>query len=675
MPEKLALRRKSKTRVMNEIISNYWHVGIVGLLLVAISIGFIARFVFPALRLGRELRASINAIIAVRDSTQGHIVELDEIASEAMSEPRLAHLWSEYAETLHPQREDDGVQMRVAKWRATALADSFFTEQAVVDTPLKADFYKHLPGILTGIGIIGTFSGLIMGLINFDVSLNPVEAQKQLRALVNSVGHAFFVSAAAIGLAMLFTWIEKSLVTSCYRQVEELRQLIDSLFDAGAGEEYLERLVVASETNATQAKHIKDALVADLKEILTGLTAQQVEAHAKNTGQISVDIGKSIGEHLGAPMAEIATAVKGVSANQGDAVNRMLTDVLAGFNSQMKDMFGGQMTGMTDLLKETSESMRATADRFGQLAANMDNAGQKTVDAMAERLNHAISSMEARQQVMNKQMGEFVEQIRAMVAQSQGESARKLQETLGAVGDQVAGVVAELRRQAEEAAESQGRRQERYEESTGKAIGALSGQVEMLLAQSVETSRSLQDTVARLSDATERAVTGLASGADTLYVAATDFAKAGQGVAETMRAAGEAVEGIRSAAGTLAGATGVAKDIIADYGRTRDAFATMVDDLKRVTENARRDAALTSEIIGKIEAAAQRLADAETEAGEYLEGVTEVLGKAHESFAENVERSLREGNRQFQKELRDAVNLVSGAVKDLGDTLDDLPRR
>ena len=286
-----------------------------------------------------------------------------------------------------------------------------------------------------------------------------------------------------------------------------------------------------------------------------------------------------------------------------------------------------------------------------------------------------ISSMEARQQIMNKQMGEFVEQIKAMVAQSQGESARKLQETLGAVGEQVAGVVADLRRQAEEASESQGRRQERYEESTGKAIGSLSGQVETLLAQSAETSRSLQDTVARLSDATERAVSGLASGADTLYIAATDFAKAGQGVAETMRASGDAVEGIRSAAETLAGATGAAKDIVADYGRSRDAFATMVDDLKRVTENARRDAALTSEIIGKIETAAQRLADAETEAGEYLEGVTEVLGKAHESFAENVERSLREGNRQFQKELRDAVNLVSGAVKDLGDTLDDLPRR
>ncbi len=74
---------------MNGVISNYWHVGIVGVLLIAISIGFFTRFVFPARRLGRSLWDSTNAIAAIRDRTQGHIVELGEIASEAMSEPRL----------------------------------------------------------------------------------------------------------------------------------------------------------------------------------------------------------------------------------------------------------------------------------------------------------------------------------------------------------------------------------------------------------------------------------------------------------------------------------------------------------------------------------------------------------------------------------------------------------
>ena len=122
--------------------------------------------------------------------------------------PRLARIWAEYAETLHPQAGTG--DERTTRWRATTLAETFFTEQALVDSPLKTEFYKHLPGILTGLGIIGTFTGLIIGLIHFDVSLDPTQAQSQLRNLINSVGHAFFVSAVAISLAMLFTWIEKS---------------------------------------------------------------------------------------------------------------------------------------------------------------------------------------------------------------------------------------------------------------------------------------------------------------------------------------------------------------------------------------------------------------------------------------------------------------------------------
>jgi hypothetical protein len=58
---------------------------------------------------------------------------------------------------------------------------------------------------------------------------------------------------------------------------------------------------------------------------------------------------------------------------------------------------------------------------------------------MGERLNKALEGMEARQQIMNTQMGAFVEQIRSLVSESQSESSRKLQEVLGSVGEQVAG--------------------------------------------------------------------------------------------------------------------------------------------------------------------------------------------------------------------------------------------
>ena len=225
------------------ILTEYWHTSIVGALLVLISIGFFARFVFPALRLSGELDSAIAGLKDIRSRIDGNVVELGEIESKAMFGPALSHLWSEYAKTLHPQREDgeDG-QSRIVRWRATSLADTFFSEQSVVDTRLKTEYYKHLPGILTGLGIIGTFTGLIIGLGRFKVPKDLTLVQEQLGQLIDSVGHAFYVSAAAIALAMLFTWIEKSLVAARYRQVEILRELVDSMFKGGAGEEYLERL-------------------------------------------------------------------------------------------------------------------------------------------------------------------------------------------------------------------------------------------------------------------------------------------------------------------------------------------------------------------------------------------------------------------------------------------------
>jgi hypothetical protein len=370
-------------------------------------------------------------------------------------------------------------------------------------------------------------------------------------------------------------------------------------------------------------------------------------------------------------MDVISKAVQGVSVNQGEAVNKLLTDVLASFSAQMRDMFGGQMNDMSGLLRETSESMRATALQFGKLAANMSAAGTNTVDAMGQRLTVALDGMEARQQMMNAQMSSFVEQIRALVSESQTESSRKLKEVLTDVGDQVASLVAELRLEVKASADDQDRTREKLDAATGAAIGSLSQQMERLLSQSVETNRSLQATVAQLAGATNSAIAGMNSGAETLLVAASNFAKAGQGVANTMTASAAAADAIKGASGQLTLATDGARSLFADHGKSRESFGLMVSDLRQTIENAKREASMTSDIIGRIETATAQLGKAQTESEEYLRGVSEVLVKAHEAFAENVERTLREGNRQFQAELSTSVQLLSGAIKNLGDVIDD----
>ena len=846
----------------SSLAENYWHIGLVAVFLACLSVDFFIRFFIRSLRLGSELGSVIKSLRRISGNGSEALTELDLVGKEMAQSKTLQHLWSEYSKTLHPQRQDDGMgQWQIARWRSTTLADSFFTEQAIVDSRLRTEFFRHLPGLLTGLGIIGTFAGLIGGLINFDVAVDPGKAQEQLRGLVNSVGHAFYISASAIFLAMLFTWIEKTLLTARYRQVEVLRELIDGLFKPGAGEEYLERLVVASETSATQAEHIKDALIADLKEILFTLTQEQIKANASHAGQMSSEVGRAISESLATPMAQISGVVQTMGQSQGDAVNKMLTDVLASFSSQLKDMFGTQMHGMTDLMMRASESMQATAIQFGQLAANMDSAGTNTVDMMGERLVKSLEAMDERQAAMNSRMGEFVEQIRNMVSQSQSETSQKLQESISAMSLQIQSMVEQLRRQsddsaasqgqrvsdferstaaaieamtnqlnhlvtqsnenlrvamsavnsemgpaggmlskqAEEAAASQGQRDSDFERSTaaaieamtkqlntlvtqsneslrvamsavnnemGSAVGllskqaaeaaaaqnerstrfevaasnavdvmitqvgslvsqsnetlreamsavnremdsavgklskqaeeaavaqnarssrfevaasaaiqAISGQVEKMVGISQETNRALQSSVAGLERASYKAITEMNSGAEKLLSASTEFAKSGQAVSETMRAATSATESIRAASGQLSNAADSVKATIAEYGKTRDVFATMIADLKETFDTAKKDAGMTTQLVQKLEAASHQLAIAQEQSETYLKGVTQVLVKAHDSFRENIERTLSEGNRKFHGELSSAVNLLSGAIKNLGDVVDDIPVR
>ena len=163
------------------------------------------------------------------------------------------------------------------------------------------------------------------------------------------------------------------------------------------------------------------------------------------------------------------------------------------------------------------------------------------------------------------------------------------------------------------------------------------------------------------------------SGAQTLYLASSDFAKAGQGVTNTLQASTAATEAIHGSAKQLTQATDSAKAVIADYAKTRDTFATMVTELKLTIETAKREASMTAGIVTQMEAASTQLVQAQKHSEDYLVGLNKVLVEAHDKFASAISDTLRTGNSQFHEELSSAVGLLSGAIKNLGDVVDDIP--
>lgn len=722
---------------MTDLLQLYLH-WIVAAILAGFVAAFILKFVRPSMGIGRQMKTAVEALSKIRASQEQPVTDLDRVAKEAMVNERLAHCWTEFRETLHPQKTiDEYGQENVVRWRSTALADVFFTEQALVETPLKTEFYKHLPGILTGIGIIGTFSGLIFGLVNFQVTEDANVVRASLAALIQNVGHAFILSGSAITLAMLATWVEKLIVTRHYRQVEDLCQLIDSLFDAGAGEEYLARLVGAAEESATQSAQMKDSLVTDLKQVLTELAERQIQAAGTHNQQLSTAVVGAINESLKEPMAQLSAGMSTVARDQGTAINGLLTDVLSGFTARMDDMFGSQMRGMNDALMQTSLAIQAAAGKFDQLASSMESAGQGAAEAMHQRLEAMMNAMEARQQAMNDRMAEFVEQLRANQNQSQSESASKMQAMLTELGDKVGAMVAQLQENTDHSREQQGTQLaqlagqmgeflERMEktvsysqdktstklqsmlstlgEQTGQLVSALDARSAAAAQAQQETSASLaretHHTIAKLTEQTaslthsvesataamrgaiadlaagsREHLTQLNRGADTLNTASTRFGNAldsftgsTQGIAETSKQLTESAQKLQSV-------VALSNQALGGHQAAQAAFGNLVSDLKATVENASRDAKLTSELVGKLEAASRKVGEVQEQAETYLASVNEVLTEAHHAFANSIKGTLREGNRDFHTELASAVSLLRGAILELGETLELVPAR
>ncbi len=130
--------------------------------------------------------------------------------NEIFSKTTFAHAWQEFQETLHDQCDTINAESRLVRSRATTSSSYFFSSQSIIETPLQTEYFKHLPGILTGIGIIGTFAGLLIGLFYFDTS-DPSKVNESVSLLLSGVREAFVVSAIAIAIAMYVTNSEKNI--------------------------------------------------------------------------------------------------------------------------------------------------------------------------------------------------------------------------------------------------------------------------------------------------------------------------------------------------------------------------------------------------------------------------------------------------------------------------------
>lgn len=613
--------------------------------LVAIFLAlFLARGLWHWIKLGRMLTGIRMLDASARPEVYRALFEKDK---------RLAHLWDEYADTLHEQKEERGGLSRTTAWRATLPSETYFSSQYVVDSRLGTEFFKHLPGIFTGIGIIGTFLGLINGLHDFHVSADPARTIEGIKPLMDAVREAFLVSASAITMAMLVTFVEKVLVNALYTRTEEICHAIDAHFDAGAGEEYLSRLVAASEDSASQSKILKDALVTELGDILREISGSQTVAMQASNRDLGGMISASIETSLKEPLSRIESAFKDVQGGQSERTVQMLGDVMAGFSQRLNDLFGGQITGINELNRQSAETMKEAVASLNALVGELGDKGKQATDHMAEKMAESIEEMERRQADINA----------------------RTEAVLTEVSKQMSGFMASF---AESHASTLAANREREAEMASRASGlveGLKGSVEAVIQEISTASKAMASSVDRLSNATTSSIDKMNVGADKIATASASFVASGAKVSEVMDKAALVGNRLTEISGQLSVGSNALQDSLRDYQAQRQAVAAILENTKATIELARKEASITENVLQRIEATSNKLAQVQFDFEKYLDGVSDTLVESSSAFQDVVKNTLQQVNTDFHSHLSQSVKLLKGTVQELEVTLGSLGSR
>ena len=119
---------------------------------------------------------------------------------------KLTDAWREFEDSLITRSHNENQVVY-----KTDEASLFFSEERLLDQHLNLRFWNSVPALLVGLGILGTFVGLVWGLIPFSgINFEQTsEIQGAIKKLLAGVSTAFVTSVWGMLTSLAFNNLEK----------------------------------------------------------------------------------------------------------------------------------------------------------------------------------------------------------------------------------------------------------------------------------------------------------------------------------------------------------------------------------------------------------------------------------------------------------------------------------
>ena len=337
----------------------------------------------------------------------------------------LAEAWQEFEDSLIIRKRNENQEV-VYK---TDEASIFFSEDRLLEYHLNLRFWNSVPALLVGLGILGTFVGLVWGLIPFSgINFTQTDQiQSAIKELLSGVSTAFVTSVWGMLTSLVFNWLEKWLINRVSRAIANLQRALDQLFTLTTQEEIaiqqeveLEQQTAALKSFSTDlADKIKIAMDNIMSERLENLHQGMTQLHDQNVQGIREIVqelhdapdafSNAVAKQLAPSLDKLNEAVERLREQKEESSTDAIRELAEEFQKFLSGSVMDQMETLAETVSKVSDSLITLPKQMEKMIGSV----QEQID-QTRRLLDAIS--EEQNEQMKQIFGEMNEQMRAMVS-------------------------------------------------------------------------------------------------------------------------------------------------------------------------------------------------------------------------------------------------------------------
>ena len=249
----------------------------------------------------------------------------------------------------------------------------YINEDSVIEKPGHAQLAELIPGLLTSLGILGTFMGLMQGLTSVDFS-NAEGTIQSIPQLLGGMKFAFATSVAGIACSLLFNMLNRMAAGRAQRALDNFE---DAFYELAMPRP------LQPEVQMLCQKQDDDARMARL--------AESVGSH------VAASLEMAISRAMNPFTQSLDTFIKCATREQVDGVRR----IVGQFVQQMNVTLNEQITSLGENMRVVSEAQRDTQKNLhntmaaAQTMAHDAETIQKTTAEIAQHMQYLSQTMQA----------------------------------------------------------------------------------------------------------------------------------------------------------------------------------------------------------------------------------------------------------------------------------------